>query len=90
MASNSKLYDELYKAFTNANTTNKSAKFVQDETNTFWNDTKTKVNYVDLVKQKILELSRVKRKTDASLMTFWAKVTIHVFLYFLLLPSNVI
>lgn len=70
-----KLYDELYKAFCNANTSNRSAKFVQQETNTFWNDTKTKENYVDLVKQKILELSRVKRKTDASLLTFWSKVT---------------
>ena len=69
-----KLYDELYKSFKNANS-NKSAKQKQDETNTFWNGIKRKDNCADLVKQKMLELGKDERKTDASLLTFWGKVS---------------
>ena len=74
-ADNGNLYAELYKAFKSANINSKSAQLVQYETNTFWSSVKSKENCVELVRQKILELSRVKRKTDASLLTFWAKVS---------------
>jgi len=69
-----KLYESVYKAFRNAFAHKFSAQQIQEETNKFWIGVKSKADCPELVKQKIVELTKKKLKTDANLLTFWAKV----------------
>jgi predicted nucleic acid-binding protein len=72
-------YESLYKAFRNAFAhTSFSAHQIQEATNKFWNAVKRKDDCSELVKQKILELTKKKMKMDANLLTFWAKVFNHL------------
>ena len=73
MADKGKLYSELYSAFKSAYP-NKSAQYLQSETNTFWRSVKTRDDVVDSVQKKLYELGNVKRKNAANLLTFWSKV----------------
>jgi hypothetical protein len=70
-----KLYADLYKSFKLAYP-NKKGLVIQSEANKYWSTVKDATNAADLVKQKIIELSNVRRTAEASLSTFWAKVSL--------------
>ena len=73
MEDKGKLYGDLYTSFKQAYP-NKKPQSVQNETNIFWHSVKDKDNVSDLIKQKVLQLSQIKRSTQGGLMSFWAKV----------------
>ena len=68
-----KLYGELYKCFKLAYP-NKKGTEIQSETNKYWATVKDVQNTDELMKQKIIELTNVRRKAEASILTFWSKV----------------
>jgi hypothetical protein len=68
-----KLYGELYKCFKIAYP-NKNGVVIQAETNKYWAMVKDATNATDLVKKKIIELTNIRRTSEASLLSFWAKV----------------
>jgi pimeloyl-CoA synthetase len=52
----------------------KKGNQIQDETNKFWSSVKDKENAEHLVKQKIIDLTAIRRRAQGGLMSFWAKV----------------
>jgi len=73
MEDKGKLYGDLYASFKQAYPSKKPLT-VQYETNIFWHSVKDKDNVTEIIKQKVLELSVIKRKTQGGLISFWAKV----------------
>jgi hypothetical protein len=62
---------------------NKKGTVIQFETNSYWATVKDVPNTDELVKQKIMELTNVRRKAEASILTFLSKVCLTTFSRFL-------
>jgi hypothetical protein len=77
-----KLYGELYKCFKLAYL-NKKGTVIQSETNKYWATVKDVPNTDELVKRKTIELTNVRRKAEASILTFWSKVCLTTFSRFM-------